>query len=136
MRRFLFLVACVGAVLVLAIPATAHNTQPTGPRIGLFVPPATFPANTPFHVEHGFSCALGDGGCLGSQISSHSNFKLYVDSVLQPATVERTRFDGGLSKLYLTNFAAGLPAGTHTFVGVWSTNGAVTLTAEAVVAFT
>ena len=136
MRRFSLLIACVGALLVLAVPATATNTAPTGSRIGLFVPPASFPAGTPFHVEHGFSCALGDGACLGSEISSHSNFKLYVDSVLQPATVEMIRIPGGLDKLYLTNFTAGLPAGTHTFVGVWSTNGAVTLTATAVVAFT
>ena len=133
MRRLFVLVGCVAAVLLVALPATANNKPTTGTRIGLFAPPATFAADTPFFVEHGFACELGDGVCLGGQISARSSFTLSVDGVLQASTVDVNNAGGVLTKLYLTNFPSGLPAGTHTFVGVW--DGGVTQTITAVIVF-
>jgi hypothetical protein len=49
-------------MLVVAAPATA-SPPTTGARIGLYVPPTTFPANTPFHIQHGFACAYTEVGC-------------------------------------------------------------------------
>jgi len=40
------------------------------------------------------------------------------DGALQPSTIDVDRFAGGLEKQHLTNYPSGLPAGTHTFVGV------------------
>jgi hypothetical protein len=45
---------------VAALPVSAANDVPTtGTRIALFVPPATFPADTPFDIEQRFACPQG-----------------------------------------------------------------------------
>jgi hypothetical protein len=125
----------MAAMLVVAAPASAGSKPTTGSRIGLYLPPTTFAANTPFHVNHGFSCALGDGACIGSQFGQ-GRFSLYVDGVLQPSTVETNTGDGVTSKSWLTNFPNGLPAGDHTLVGVWSIAGVVGQTLSATITFT
>lgn len=135
-QRLLVLVGCIAAVLVAAFPAAANNEPTTGTRIGLFQPPVTFPANSPFYIEHGFACELTDASCIAEQISAKATFKLYVDGALQPSTVDVDRFDGGLEKQHLTNYPSGLPAGTYTFVGVWSKDGTVVLTRTATITFT
>lgn len=135
-RRFLVVVGCLVAMLVAVAPAAANNKPTTGTRIGLYTPPATFPANTAFYIEHGWACELGDGVCLGEQISAHSDFVLTVDGVVQPSTVDVDNVDGILGKLRLTNFPSGLPAGTHTFVGTWYLDGVVSFTETAVITFT
>jgi hypothetical protein len=43
--------------------------------------------------------------------------------VLQPSTVDIDNLGDFLLKENLTNYPAGLPAGTHTFVGVFVLNG-------------
>jgi hypothetical protein len=97
----------------------------------------TFPANTRFHIEAGFTCDLGDGNCLGDQISATAGFDLYLDGVLQPSTVDVDLIDGVLGKLYLTNYPSGLlPAGTYTFVGVNTQNGITVLTRTKTITFT
>jgi len=135
-QRFAALVACVVVALVAALPATA-NTKPTaGQRIALGMAPTTFPANTPFHIEHGWSCALADAVCMATQISARGDFELYVDGALQPSTVDvDIRDDGSIQKLYLTNYPDGLPAGTYTFVGLNVIDGVVTLTRTATITF-
>ena len=134
-QRFAVLVGCIAAVLVSALPAAANNEPTTGTRIGLYQPPATFAANSPFYIEHGFACGLGDSSCIAQQISANATFDLYLDGALQPSTVDVDRFGGGLEKQHLTNYASGLPAGTHTFVGVWTQNGTVVLIKTATITF-
>jgi hypothetical protein len=111
--------ACVLAALTMAFPAAANEKPTTGARLGLgALAPTTFDANTPFYVEHGFACDLADAPCLREEVGGGA-FRLYVDGVLQASTVDVDRFDGGISKLFLSNFPLGLPAGVHTFSGVW-----------------
>jgi len=134
--RFLLFVGCVAAVLVVALPASANNKPTTGARLGLGPSaPSTFAANTPFHMEAGFVCGLGEGTCLGNQISANAGFDLYLDGVLQPSTVDVDRIEGDLGKLYLTNYASGLPAGTYTFVGVNTLDGIAVLTRSKTITF-
>ena len=100
----------VAAVLVVAAPASANSQPTTGTRIGLFGPITTFPANTPFYVEQGFTCVLGDGSCIGQFISAQSGSTLYVDGVLQPSTVDVDIFGGNnIEKRWLTNFQTAFP---------------------------
>jgi hypothetical protein len=126
-KRFVVLVSLAAAILVVAAPATANNKPTTGSRIMLFAPPTTFVANTPFYIEHGFICELGDASCIGSQISAQSSFTLYVDDVLQRSTVDVDVAGGAIQKRYLTNFPNGLPAGAHTFIGVFDFAGAISV---------
>lgn len=135
-RLLVALAVCIAAVLVAVLPAAANNKPTTGARISLTAPPATFPANSPFHIEHGFTCDLGDGSCLGDQISANGDFDLYLDDVLQPSNVDVNRLDGGvIGKFRLTNYSSGLPAGTHTFVGVNTLDGTVVLTRTVTITF-
>ena len=134
-RIFPTLLASLAAALVSVLPATANSKPTTGTRIALGNPPATFAAGAVFYVEHGFACALGDAECTADQISANGGFDLYVDGVLQPSKIDVEVGDGGITKFHLTNFASGLSAGTHTFVGLWYLNGAVVLTRTATISF-
>ena len=88
--------------------------------------PTSFAADAPFHIEHGFSCGEGDNACKQDQLTANADFDLYLDGVLQPSTVDVDRDpDGSKSRLHLTNYPSGLPAGTYTFDGVWSLNGTI-----------
>jgi hypothetical protein len=125
----------MGAVLVVAAPASANNVPEAGSRINIGAPPSTFPANTPFHVTHGFGCGFSEVGCPETTVSG-SLFSLYVDGVRQPSKVVVFAGHGGITKAWLTNFWEGLPAGDHTLLGVWSVNGVVVGTATATIMFT
>ena len=124
MKRLILLLSLAAATLVVAAPATANSKPTTGTQIRLFAPPTTFPANTPFYIEQGFICDLGDASCIAGFISAQSGFTLYVDDVLQPSTVDVDVVSGGgIEKRYLTNFPDGLPVGEHIFVGIHNADG-------------
>jgi hypothetical protein len=123
-------------MLVMAAPAAANSKPTTGPRISLDGPPAEFDANAPFYVRHGFACDKADASCISALINGTSGFDLYVDGVLQKSSVVVDVGDGFINKRYLTNFPNGLPAGDHTFVGVWSVRGIVVQTRTAAITFT
>ena len=134
--RFLLFVGCVAAVLVVALPAAANNKPSSGAPIPLGpLGPTTFPANTPFHIEHGFTCPPGAADCLRDAISANAGFDLYLDGVLQPSTVDVDLIDGELARRYLTNYPSGLPAGTYTFVGVHTLDGVAVLTRTKTITF-
>ena len=118
-RRLLAIAGCLAALLVIALPAEANNKPTTGAQLGLGpLAPTTFAADTPFYIEAGFVCDLGDGNCFSEEINANAGFDLYLDGVLQQSTVDVDRIGGFLGRLYLTNYPSGLPAGTYTFVGV------------------
>ena len=130
-RQSLVFAALVAAVLaVAAVPAAANNKPVTGPRLPFAAFPTTFPANSPFHIEQGFGCLLSDHACVTSEITGQSTFKLYLDGVLQPSTtdVDVDAANGIIRKFQLTNYPNGLPAGTHSFVGVFIIDGIVVQT--------
>ena len=126
LRRLVLPLALVVAMLVVAAPASANSKPTTGTRIGIFGPVTMFPANTPFYMEQGFTCVLGDGSCISKFISAQSSSILYVDGVLQPSTIDVDVFGGNnIEKRWLTNFPNGLPAGDHTFVDFFNADGSV-----------
>lgn len=134
LRPLLLTLALTGAMLVMAAPASATGIPEAGSRINVGAAPATFPADTPFHVTHGFGCGFSDVGCLVTTVSG-SLFSLYVDGVLQPSQSVVLSGQEGLTKAWLTNFWDGLSAGRHTLVGVWTQNGVVLQTATATIRF-
>jgi hypothetical protein len=123
MRRFLMLLGCVAAVLVVAVPAATANSKPTtGTALTLGM--TTFPADTPFYVEHGFINDLRDH-TTKHDLNAHSFFDLSINGVLQSSTIDVDVHDGLMSRLNLYKFPAGLPAGTYTFDNVWMLDGVV-----------
>ena len=131
MRGFLVLTALV-AGLVVPLAAQASPTE-VGPRIALFGAPASFPAETPFHVTQGFTCELGKAACL----SGFTHFDLSVDGQPMSSATDLVFGDDGtlLAKLDLTNFRDGLPAGTHTLSAQWYYLGALEQTQTVVIDF-
>jgi hypothetical protein len=114
----LVLVACVISLSANVTAASANRIPLTGSRIGVFNPePTTYPANTPFYVEHfAGQCDLEAiaAGCLGAG----THFDLYLEGVLQPSQIDIdivTQEPLVLRKSNLTNYPTGLPAGTYTF---------------------
>jgi hypothetical protein len=131
------ILATVAALaLVAALPAAANSKPTTGPRISFFVPPDSFAANAPFYIEQGFGCLLNDTACVTSQITGQADFQLYLDGVRQPSTPDVDVSDGVIRKFELTNYPNGLPAGTHTFVGVFLLGGVVDGTMTMTINFT
>jgi hypothetical protein len=114
--------------------AAQYNNKPTtGTKISIFGGPATFAADTPFYIEHGFDCTRPDvSGCTNAQ----THFDLYLDGVLQPSTVDIDNLGDSLLKSNLTNYPTGLPAGTHTFIGVFVFDGTVLGTLTRTIVFT
>jgi hypothetical protein len=117
----------IGASLVLALPASTNNLPTTGTQINLvFQPPATFPANTPFYIEHGiavFPPFSPPDGTIGSNMDAGTHFDLYLDGVAQSGKVDIDNQPGIWLKRNLYNFPSGLPVGSHTFVGVFFQDG-------------
>jgi hypothetical protein len=133
-RRFLLLLTCITA-LVVASPVAANSVPTTGARINLFEAPATFPADAAFYVEHGSGCDSTAGDKVSGCMNADTHFDLYLDEVLQPSTVDIENSPTGWVKLNLTNYPTGLPAGRHTFAGVWFAGGDVYLTLSARINF-
>jgi len=134
-RGFLFLVICIAALVVAASPVAANSTPTTGTRISLFDPPPTFPADTPFYVEHGSFCDPTVGDTAADCMNANTHFDLYLDGNLQPSKVDIENSPAGWVKLNLSNYGAGLTAGRHTFVGVWVQSGSPYLTLSARINF-
>ena len=135
MRRLLVLVMCLAAVLVAASPVAANNKPTTGDRINLFTPPLTFTAGSPFYVEHGFGCDTTSGDKASDCMNASTHFDLTVDGVLQRSKVDVDSQPTLYTKRFLTNYPAGLPAGSHTFVGVWFQNGSFYATSTTTITF-
>jgi hypothetical protein len=106
----------LATTLLLGLTATtmiaAPRDQPVGDRVDLRDGDQTFPASTPFHIDHGFAFTIGDN-TIGL-----SDFVLDMDGT--PLTADFVRrspiADDGLtvSELWYYNFPAGL-TGTHEF---------------------
>src|SRR5438067_918688 len=131
--------ACLALLLLLAalaaVSAAAAAPPTTGTHIGLMpglTGPLVYPADTPFFVEHGFGCGPDQAAvdahtdnCLDPQ----TRFTVSVDGRQMPSTTVLDVDAGGTmqSKLNLTNFRFGLPAGQHVFHGQWWHDGTLVL---------
>jgi hypothetical protein len=144
MRSITIFAAVVLTTLTIAASATASRPT-TGSPIRLLNPaatPATFPANSPFFVRHGWTCLPEE---LGSCLDPGFRFKLYIDGtgrkgrldlVLHlPCPADVTPANECSSRLYLTNVTRGLPAGMHTFRGEWWQDGQLAIVREATIDF-
>jgi hypothetical protein len=118
MKRYLVPILAGLALLVGVPSAPAGTHERVGSRINVFLgSPTEFLAGEPFHVAQGWLLTPDstDYDALGKY-----SFTLEVDG--QPVGVdfvERSSDDGNMSRFWVFNFPAGLPAGTHTFVGRW-----------------
>jgi hypothetical protein len=135
MRRYLLLLISIAALVAAASPVAANSVPTTGTRIILFDAPATFPADAPFYIEHGSVCDPSAGDTAADCMAADTHFDLYLDGTLQPSTVDIENASSGWGKLNLTNYPAGLPAGRHTFAGVWIAGGDAYLTLSARINF-
>ncbi len=114
MRRSQIALALATALLLglTAAPAMAAPKQPVGDRVDLRDGDQTFPASTPFHIDHGFLHEVGD------RAIGLSDFVLDMDgTVLAADFVQRSpAHEHGLtvSQLWFYNFPMGL-TGTHVF---------------------
>lgn len=107
----------IALLLTSVSAAAAAGRERTGDRISLFEPPASYPADTAFHIWHGFIFERGVDRGYGRY-----EFQLYVDGVATAA--DFTDVDvlgpGVVSRVWVFNFPDGL-SGTHTFTGHWMT---------------
>jgi hypothetical protein len=133
------LVLLVLVMLCLAAPVSAANNKPTtGTRINLFQPPATFPADTPFYVEHGWGTTPPfdpPEATLGVGMRAGTYFALSVDGVAQKGSVDIDNQPGAWLKRNLYTFPEGLAPGSHTFVGEFYLDGALFSTVTATITF-
>ena len=125
MKRIIVSLAAALAVAVVALPAGAGNSTPTGVRLpGLFFGGTqSIQANTAFYVSQKFVVDDPASGCdpcdtapdvQQSSISLTVNGKAQNGSIILEFTDTKPRTL--VSKTYLFNFPNGLPAGTYTFV--------------------
>jgi hypothetical protein len=112
--------ALVGSVV--GTPAQAHPFS--GPRINLDDPPATFPEESPFFINHGL-CAETAQERTGL-LKRSSRFELTVDGSpvhlkttleLTPEQIDNPAYTA--CKLFSVTFRHGLAEGVHEFVGCW-----------------
>ena len=118
MRRRLVSVLTVlllSVALVAAVPAVAAEA-PVGDQINVFTGhPDTFPADTPFHIVHGWFFAPDETTAVGA-----FGFRLDVAGEDQGRGSLLNHMDGDvLVRQWLYNFHDGMPVGTYTFTGHW-----------------
>jgi hypothetical protein len=99
---------------VVALPAAAKSKGPVGDRMVLVIgTPATWPASTPFYIEHGWGISLSQDAV------GKFSFDLSIDGVsLQADYVTKTTSPGAVFKSWGYNFPAGL-SGSHVITGAW-----------------
>jgi len=100
----------------LAPTMAANKHEPAGDRISLLDGDQSFPANTAFHINHGFCVESSDT----PKTIGRLRFDLDVDGVPQGANFfDIERADGcTVVKFWYFNFPAGM-TGTHVFTGHW-----------------
>lgn len=134
MRKLILPLVAAAALAAAAVPAASALRMPTtGPRISLFAPPATFAADSPFHVDHGWICDTPPSACL----DPGTRFELLVDGQDVPSAhdLEYDPKATSVSEFDLSNFRFGLPAGTHVLEGRWYLDGVLSLDLTATITF-
>ena len=118
MQRRLFVMLVVAALLITVLaPGTAVAAEePVGDQIHLVAgEPTTFPADTPFHVIHGFTLFPDESPAIGNW-----GFRLDIDGVSQ-GRGSLLNFGPGsefpMARLWLYNYENGLPQGVHELTG-------------------
>ena len=108
----------IALLLTSATSAAAAQRERIGDRISLFDPPSAYPADTAFHLWHGFVFELANG----DRAVGRSEFHLDLDGA--PVAADFVDVDvleaRAVSRVWVFNFPDGL-SGIHTFTGHWIT---------------
>ena len=132
--------------LTLAVALPAFASPPTaGEKLMPYPAPScpatmTFPASTPFHIQHGWAVPWPKGTTPEQKQgfgSPGTNFTLYVDGKQAQYTTYRQldKANGVMDKWFLSDFPVGM-TGTHTFLGLWYDDTLLALTCQIEVTFT
>jgi hypothetical protein len=140
MRRVLWLTVAAALAATLAAspsPAAADPVQ-TGERINLLFPPAAYEAGAPFHISHGYCFIEPQDVRLANR--DDTRFELRIDGQLIDSVVDLRR--GGRAdegcravKSNISEFPAGLPAGSYGFEGRWYLAGELDFSTSATIVF-
>jgi hypothetical protein len=115
--RLALAVVTVALLLASVGGAAAASRDRVGDRISLLDPPTTYPADTAFHIWHGFVFQRETERGYGRYA-----FQLDVDGVATAADFIEVDVlaAGAVSRVWVFNFPDGL-VGIHTFTGHWVT---------------
>jgi hypothetical protein len=131
-------VTAVAALAIVALPAGAGNSTPTGVRFSMLggADPAsrTILANTAFYVRHGFRTVAGDSS---PQEIQQSSIKLSVNGAKQNGIIDQ-EFSATTPKVLtgkfsLFNFPNGLAPGTYVLTITFTFQGKDILTRDVTV---
>lgn len=127
------------AALVVVTLSRENGLAAPAARIGIFpggATPAMYPADTAFWIGYGFAPDLGDSAGVTHDLDGETRFELEVDgSSVEMRTDVQTEGDAPVRKTDIADFAAGLPAGWHEFVGRWYDGGKLILSSRASIEF-
>ena len=99
-------------MLASAPAASGDHIPKTGKRINVFVPPSTFPSNTPFWIGSAIGTSLDNKLTI---LDPRTRIELYVDGESKPMLTDISFTADTATKLNLANFRFGLPLGVHHF---------------------
>ena len=125
---------------LLVVTTSPAQSECVGRRIGIFPggpTPSMFPAGSPFWIGYGFVPAPAElGGGDPGFLSEDTRFELDVDGerVSLTTDLERNGHDP-VRKTNFVNFAEGLAAGWHEFVGRWYDGGSLILSSRSSIEF-
>ena len=127
------------AALVVVSVSRANGNGGASARIGIFPGGATtaiYPADTAFWIGYGFAPELGDSTGGVQELGENTRFELDVDGKSMAMRTD-VQMEGAapLRKTDLAEFASGLPAGWHEFVGRWYDGGKLILSSRASIQF-
>ena len=127
------------AALVVLSVSRANGNGGAGTRIGIFpggATPTIYPADTAFWIGYGFAPDLGDSTGGVQELGEETRFELDVDGKSMAMRTD-VQMEGAapLRKTDLAEFASGLPAGWHEFVGRWYDGGKLILSSRASIQF-
>ena len=130
-RMIIFALLAVGMALLFSTTSVlAVKPQPVGERLNLSEGPGEFPANTPFHITHGFASLyyitepIGNGFALSKMTLELDGVEVeptYIESTWLAEPKDYLDYDvpvpfKGFVKLFTFNFPDGLDPGEATFV--------------------
>ena len=127
------------AALVILSVSRANGNGGASARIGIFpggATPTIYPADTAFWIGYGFAPDLGDSARAMQELGENTRFELDVDGKSMAMRTD-LQMEGAapLRKTDLAEFASGLPAGWHEFVGRWYDGGKLILSSRASIQF-
>jgi hypothetical protein len=108
----------IAALLIVVSPAIAARSLPTSPKINiLYGVDIDFPANSAFHIAHGWSIDLATES---RAVLARADFELQIDGVYvaEDFVTRDASVPGSVAKYFVFDYPGGM-TGTHEFTGHW-----------------